>query len=70
MSSSSNPYRLARNVIPSAYRIFITPDLDAAAFAGRVEVDVDIREPTTSLTLHSLDLELGVAELRAGDATA
>src|ERR1019366_524991 len=69
MSSSSNPYRLARNVIPSAYRIFITPDLDTAAFAGRVEIDVDIRESTTSLTLHSLDLDLGVAELRAGDAT-
>src|ERR1017187_7441602 len=68
MSSSSNPYRLARNVVPSAYRIFITPDLDAAAFAGRVEIDVDILESTKTLTLHSLDLALGVAVLRAGDA--
>jgi hypothetical protein len=36
MSPTFNPYRLARTVVPSAYRIFLTPDLDRATFAGRV----------------------------------
>ena len=48
MTTEANPYRLDRAVVPSAYRIFITPDLESATFAGRVEIDVDIMEPTTS----------------------
>ena len=28
MVSSPNPYRLSRGVVPSAYRLFLTPDLD------------------------------------------
>ena len=69
MSSSTNPYRLARNIEPSAYRLFLTPDLDAASFAGRVEIDIDIHEPTNSLTLHSLDLVLSEATITTKDAT-
>jgi puromycin-sensitive aminopeptidase len=65
MTLPSNPYRLARNVVPSAYRIFLTPDLDAAAFAGRVEIDVTIAESTSEITLHALDLVLGAASIAA-----
>jgi puromycin-sensitive aminopeptidase len=67
--STSNPYRLARTVIPSDYRMFLTPDLEAATFAGRVEIDVDINESVTTLTLHALDLTLDVANISAGGAT-
>ena len=63
MSTTSNPYRLARTVVPSAYRIFLTPDLEAFTFSGRVEVDVDINESITELTLHAIELELGAATL-------
>ena len=67
MKSTSNPYRLARTVVPSAYRIYLTPDLDAATFAGRVEIDVDVTEPAASITLNSKELELGAATVsRAG----
>jgi puromycin-sensitive aminopeptidase len=65
MNISPNPYRLARTVVPSAYRIFITPNLDGATFAGRVEIDVDVHESASRLTLNSLDLELGAATLTA-----
>ena len=61
MTSPSNPYRLARSVVPSAYRIFITPDLDAATFSGRVEIDVEVTEPSSLLTLNSIELDLGAA---------
>jgi puromycin-sensitive aminopeptidase len=69
MTSSSNPYRLARTVVPSAYRIFLTPDLDAATFAGRVEIDVDVVESTSQITLHALDLDLGAASLSTHSVT-
>jgi puromycin-sensitive aminopeptidase len=68
MSSNSNPYRLNRNVLPSAYRIFLTPDLEAATFAGRVEIDVTIVESASQLTLHAIELDLGAASLYT-DAT-
>jgi puromycin-sensitive aminopeptidase len=65
VTESSNPYRLARTVLPSAYRIFLTPDLDSATFSGRVEVDIDIVEPLSQMTLHALGLELGAATVSA-----
>ncbi|MGP8009227.1 MAG: M1 family metallopeptidase [Acidimicrobiales bacterium] len=65
MTEASNPYRLARTVLPSAYRIFIIPNLENATFAGRVEVDIDITEPVSQMTLHALELELGAATVSA-----
>ncbi|MCU1362311.1 MAG: putative aminopeptidase [Acidimicrobiaceae bacterium] len=69
MTESSNPYRLARTVVPSAYRIFLTPDLEKATFAGRVEVDIEITETMSEMTLHALDLELGAATV-SSDGTS
>jgi puromycin-sensitive aminopeptidase len=69
MSPSFNPYRLARTVVPSAYRIFLTPNLEAFTFAGRVEIDVDVVQPLSELTMHALDLELGAATL-SSDGTS
>jgi puromycin-sensitive aminopeptidase len=66
MSSSSNPYRLARTIVPSAYRIFLAPDLEAATFIGRVEIDVDIHQAVKTLMLHALDITLDVATIAAG----
>jgi puromycin-sensitive aminopeptidase len=65
VTEPSNPYRLARTVLPSAYRIFLTPNLENATFAGRVEVDININEPISQMTLHALDLELGSATVSA-----
>ncbi len=65
MTTESNPYRLDRTLVPSAYRIFITPDLENATFAGRVEIDVDIAEPTTEVKLNAVELDLGAATLTA-----
>jgi puromycin-sensitive aminopeptidase len=65
MSASKNPYRLARTVVPSAYRIFITPDLEKFTFSGRVEIDVDVKESVSELTLNAIELELGAATVSA-----
>ena len=56
-----NPYRLSRDVLPRAYRIFLTPDLEAATFSGRVEIDVEVVEPVSAITLHAKNLQLSPA---------
>ena len=66
MTTESNPYRLDRRVVPSAYRIFMTPNLDAATFAGRVEIDVEITESLKELKLNAIELELGAATVTVG----
>jgi puromycin-sensitive aminopeptidase len=62
-----NPYRLATTVVPRAYRLRIEPDLDASTFSGRVEIDLDVNEPATSISLNALDLEVDAAIVRVGE---
>ncbi len=69
MTTTANPYRLARDVIPSAYRIYLTPDLESATFAGRVEIDVNVVRSTSQLTLHANDLVVAPATLSAQSLT-
>ncbi len=57
----TNPYRLPTSVRPSAYRIRIEPDLDAASFVGEVEIDVEVDADTDHVLLNALDLEIGSA---------
>ncbi|HEY7930755.1 MAG TPA: M1 family metallopeptidase [Acidimicrobiales bacterium] len=66
MTTTSNPYRLARTYVPSAYRLFLTPDLSAFTFSGRVEIDLEVTESLNELTLHALELELGATTLTSG----
>jgi aminopeptidase N len=66
MTIETNPYRLDRTVVPSAYRIFITPDLESATFSGRVEIDVEITEATKVVKLNSIELDLGAATITTG----
>ncbi len=66
MTTENNPYRLDRRVVPSAYRLFLTPNIDAATFDGRVEIDVDIVESLRELTLNAIELELGAATVTVG----
>jgi puromycin-sensitive aminopeptidase len=66
---STNPYRLPATVVPSAYRIFLTPDLEAFTFAGRVEIDVDVREAVTHFALNAVELTLDAATLTSGGVT-
>ena len=67
--TTNNPYRLSRDVVPSAYKIFLSPDLTTFTFTGHVDVAVEVTTPTTSITLNARDLGLGVATLTSGDQT-
>jgi puromycin-sensitive aminopeptidase len=66
MTKRSNPYRLASTVIPSAYRLRMVPDLDAATFTGSVEIDVEVTEPVSTVSLNAIELEVSPASVRSG----
>ncbi len=59
--------RLPRSVVPSAYRLRVEPDLDAASFTGTVEIDVEMPGPVPSIVLHAHQLELETPVLRDAD---
>ncbi|HVB51063.1 MAG TPA: M1 family metallopeptidase [Acidimicrobiales bacterium] len=53
-----NPYRIARTVVPHAYRLRLRPDLDAATFMGSVEVTVTIAEQVRSIVMNAIELDV------------
>ncbi|MPZ53332.1 MAG: hypothetical protein GEU79_11490 [Acidimicrobiia bacterium] len=60
-------YRLPTNVIPSAYRIHLEPNLEAASFTGHVSIDVEADQPRREITLNAIELDLTTAKVSAGD---
>ena len=51
-------YRLPRAVLPRHYHLSIAADLAACTFEGTTEIEVDVREPVTSLTCNAADLDI------------
>ncbi len=56
--TSEADYRLPRTVVPSHYDIEIAPDLAAASFAGTVTIDATVVEPTATIVLNAIELEI------------
>ena len=65
MTTAVDP-RLPLTATPSAYRLELAPDLDAFTFAGAVEIDVDIADPTDTLVLNSIELTIHDAVVTVG----
>ncbi len=68
--AGADPHRLPRTIEPVAYRLELTPDLEAASFGGSVEIDVRVLEQTDHVVLNSAELDIVAASvvLPAGDA--
>ena len=64
MTEHLDPYRLPTGVVPSAYRLRMEPDLGAARFAGTVEIDVVLKEPTSAVVLNADGLEIDAPTIR------
>ncbi len=62
-------HRLPRTVLPRHYDLEIEPDLHAATFAGRVRIDIDVREPTSEILLNAVELTVDEATLVAADGS-
>lgn len=58
ISSSASAHRLPTTVVPSHYEIHLTPDLATGSLTGRETITVRLAEPTASITLHAVDLDL------------
>jgi aminopeptidase N len=56
--------QLPRTVRPTHYDVSITPNATAATFAARATIDIDVLEPTSSITLNAVDLAFHSALLR------
>lgn len=55
--------RLSTEVIPERYEIKIKPDLEKFVFEGEETVFLQIKKPTKTITLHSRELDIEVAEI-------
>ncbi len=63
------PGGLPKTVKPSAYKIDIVTDLDKLTLTGRETIEVEVRQPTRTITLNQAGLKLESVKLESG-ATA
>jgi aminopeptidase N len=56
-ASHSVPSQLPSSVRPLHYAIAVTPDAANLRFSGTVAIDIEVLEPTDSITLNAADLE-------------
>jgi len=68
-TDAPDPYRLGKGVIPKRYDVELTPDLDAATFAGRVTIAINVAGPTTSIVLNAIELNILATTVDGADAT-
>jgi puromycin-sensitive aminopeptidase len=53
---TDHPYRLPRTISPHRYTLVLEPDLAGATFAGTVQIDVTVNEPTDRILLNADEL--------------
>ncbi|WP_374526446.1 M1 family metallopeptidase [Sphingopyxis sp.] len=67
---ASVPSQLPRIARPLHYDISVTPDARALSFAGEAGIDLELYEPSATLTLNALDLNFSEATLTGPDGKA
>jgi aminopeptidase N/puromycin-sensitive aminopeptidase len=68
-ASSLHAQRLPSTVRPEHYALTLTPDLKAATFAGVESIDLDLAEPTTSITLNAAEIAFQSVTVTAAGKT-
>ena len=67
--AESDSVMLPKNVRPVHYRLTLTPDLAEATFCGHVSIDLEVLEPTDTVVLNSIDLDVASGSLRLADGS-
>lgn len=62
-----DPHRLPHDVVPRRYAVELEPDLAAATFSGTVNIDVEVLEPTATVVLNAIELEITAAQIDGVD---
>jgi aminopeptidase N/puromycin-sensitive aminopeptidase len=57
VTHTATAQRLPDTVIPTHYTLSVTPDLQAATFSGVEKIDVNIKQPTRSITLNAAEIQ-------------
>jgi aminopeptidase N len=58
--------QLPRNAVPSHYNITVTPDAANLAFTGKVSINIILKQPSKTVTLHAAELTFAKASIRSG----
>jgi aminopeptidase N len=59
----TTPGRLPKTVVPTDYRIALTPDAEAKTLRGTEEVTLDVRRPTSQIVFNTHDITISEASL-------
>src|SRR5580692_1852835 len=57
--------RLPTTVIPTHYTPKLAPDLKSATFNGEESIDVNIQQPTNSITLNAIEIAFETVTINA-----
>jgi puromycin-sensitive aminopeptidase len=66
-SSTLDPYRLPRHVVPMRYDLRLEPDLPGAIFSGQETITLTIHQPTAAIVLNAIELDIVSAQIE-GDS--
>ncbi|MYM66896.1 M1 family peptidase [Pseudoduganella sp. FT55W] len=58
--------QLPRNAVPTHYAVSLTPDAANSSFSASVTIALNLKQASTSLTLHAADLKFSSAAISAG----
>jgi puromycin-sensitive aminopeptidase len=61
--TSQRSVRLSPDVTPARYRISLKPNFETFTFAGDETITLTIKKPTTTITLHAIELEITSASI-------
>ncbi len=61
--SKKKSVRLSGNIVPERYAIKLKPDLEKFTFEGEETISILIKKSTKTITLHSRELDIEVAEI-------
>src|SRR5271167_739217 len=55
-SFDTSPGKLPKTIIPLHYAIELVPDLQKLTLSGAESIDIEVREPTTRITLNAVNM--------------
>ena len=60
---------LPANVVPQHYDLTLEPDFEKFTFDGTVVIDLDVKEDSKSISLHTLELDIHSAKVSSDGKT-
>ena len=61
--------RLSGTVVPDSYTLWFAPDLQKDTFRGRETIAVQLKAPTSSITLHAVEIDFGEVRIETVGGT-